>query len=222
MNERVSLLRLHALILAPRGRDSSVASGLVQQADVDVWICDDLPSLVSGLRDDVAFVLLTEEAIRNADLKPLAQWIGDQPAWSDLPFILVTDHGGGPERNPVASRWLEALRNVAFVERPFHPTTLVSIARTTAKSRRRQHQTRTLLADLGESEARLRTALKAGKLGPWEFDFTTQSLLLSEEFRSAFGSEGGMGLEAFFDGIHPEDRAKVSAALQRSVSTGED
>lgn len=222
MINRFSSPRLHALILAPRGRDASVASGLVQQADVDVRICADLPALVGGLQDDVAFVLLTEEAIRNADLKPLAQWIGDQPAWSDLPFILVTDHGGGPERNPIASRWLEALRNVAFVERPFHPTTLVSIARTTAKSRRRQHQTRSLLADLGDSEARLRTALKAGKLGPWEFDFTTQSLFLSEEFRSAFGSEAGMGLETFFDRIHPEDRAKVSAALQRSVSTGED
>ncbi len=222
MSEAASSPRLRVLVLTPNGRDAGVASGLVQQADVDPEVCADLPGLVAALGEDVAFVLLTEEAIRNADLKPLAQWIGDQPAWSDLPFVLVTDHGGGPERNPVASRWLEALGNVVFVERPFHPTTLVSIARTTAKSRRRQHQTRSLLADLGESEARLRTALKAGKLGPWEFDFTTRSLFLSEEFRSAFGPEGGMGLEAFFAGIQPEDRAKVSAALQRSVSTGED
>ncbi len=222
MSEAFPLSQLRALILAPSGRNASVAAGLVRQADIDAQMCGDLPGLVGALGDDVAFVLITEEAIRNADLKPLALWIGDQPAWSDLPFILVTDHGGGPERNPVASRWLEALRNVAFIERPFHPTTLVSIARTTANSRRRQHQTRSLLSDLGESEARLRTALKAGKLGPWEFDFTTQSLFLSEEFRSAFGSEGGMGLQAFFDGVHPEDRVKVSAALQRSVLTGED
>ncbi len=222
MSEAFPLSQLRALILAPSGRNASVAAGLVRQADIDAQVCDDLPGLVDALADDVAFVLITEEAIRNADLKPLALWIGDQPAWSDLPFILVTDHGGGPERNPVASRWLEALRNVVFVERPFHPTTLVSIAQTTAKGRRRQHQTRVLLADLGESEARLRTALKAGNLGPWEYDFTTRSLLLSDEFRSAFGSEGSSSLEAFFAGIHPKDRNKVAAAIQRSLSTGED
>jgi PAS domain S-box-containing protein len=222
VNERPSLPRLRAVILAPSGRNAAVASDLVRHADVDPQVCADLQGLVAILGDDVAFVLITEEAIRNADLKPLAQWIADQPAWSDLPFILVTDHGGGPERNPVASRWLEALRNVAFVERPFHPTTLVSIAQTTANGRRRQHQTRSLLAELGESEARLRTALKAGRLGPWEFDFTTRSLLLSDEFRSAFGSEGSFGLEAFFSGIHLDDRSRVAAAIQHSVSTGED
>lgn len=222
MSEAAPSPRLCALILAPNGRDAAVASGLVQQADVDPRICTDLPGLVAALSENVAFVLLTEEAIRNADLRPLAQWIGDQPAWSDLPFILVTDHGGGPERNPAASRWLEALGNVVFVERPFHPTTLVSIAQTTAKGRRRQHQARLLLARLGESEIRLRTALRAGKLGPWEYHFTTRSLLLSEEFRSAFGSEGDLGLEMFFASVHQDDRARVAAALQHSVSTGED
>jgi PAS domain S-box-containing protein len=213
---------LRALILAPVGRDAAVASGLVRQADVDPQPCADLLALLGALGDNIAFVLITEEAIRNADLKPLAQWIMGQPPWSDLPFILVTNHGGGPERNPVASRWLETLGNVAFVERPFHPTTLVSVARTAMKGRRRQHQTRSLLADLGESEARLRTALKAGHLWPWEYDFSSRSLFLSEEFRSAFGAGGGFGLEAFFAGIHPEDRSKVTAALQHSLSTGED
>jgi PAS domain S-box-containing protein len=222
VNKPASSPRLRALILAPNGRDATVASALVQQADVDAEVCTGLAGLVEALGDEVAFVLLTEEAIRNADLKPLAQWIGDQPAWSDLPFILVTDHGGGPERNPVATRWLEALGNVVFVERPFHPTTLVSIAQTTANSRRRQHQMRSLLVRIGDSEARLRTALKAGNLGPWEYDFTTRSLLLSDEFHSAFESEGNIDLESFFSSVHPEDRSRVAAALQHSVSTGED
>src|SRR6185295_7517937 len=107
---------------------------------------------------EVAFVLITEEAIRNADLRPLANWIAKQPAWSDLPFVLVIDHGGGPERNPIAGRWIETLANVSFIERPFHPTTLLSVARTAIKSRRRQHDTRALLANLQRGEARLRAA----------------------------------------------------------------
>jgi signal transduction histidine kinase/CheY-like chemotaxis protein len=126
------------LLLAPRGRDATIAEGIVRQVDVATEICRDLSQLVAALRDDVGFVLLTEDVIHSADIRSLVQWIANQPAWSDLPFILVTD-GGGPERNPMAGRWLEALGNVTFIERPFHPTTLVSIARSTLKSRHRQY-----------------------------------------------------------------------------------
>jgi signal transduction histidine kinase len=146
---------LQALILAPRGRDSAVAVSLIQQAGIPCRACGNLANLVDNLDDDAAFVLITEEAIRTADLKPLVQWLAGQPAWSDLPFILVTDHGGGPERNPVAARWLEALGNVSFLERPFHPITLTSVVRTALKGRRRQHETRALLEDLRNGELRL-------------------------------------------------------------------
>jgi signal transduction histidine kinase len=145
---------LYALVLAPRGRDAAVAASLIDQAGVPSRICCDLAELVEALDDNSAFVLMTEEAIRGVDLKPLAQWLAGQPAWSDLPFILVTDHGG-PERNPIAARWLDALGNVSFIERPFHPTTLMSVARSTIRGRRRQHETRSLLEDLRQGELRL-------------------------------------------------------------------
>ncbi|HZX86432.1 MAG TPA: ATP-binding protein, partial [Reyranella sp.] len=146
---------LQALVLAPRGRDAAVAASLIDQVGVPSRICHELGELVEALDDDAAFVLMTEEAIRNLDLKPLAQWLAGQPAWSDLPFVLVTDHGGGPERNPIAAHWLDALGNVSFIERPFHPTTLMSVARSTIRGRRRQHETRSLLEDLRQGELRL-------------------------------------------------------------------
>ncbi|HTR87209.1 MAG TPA: ATP-binding protein [Reyranella sp.] len=146
---------LSALIFAPRGRDSTLARSLLAQAGIAGQICTSLGELVAALPDDVGFVLLTEDAIRGADLKPLVSWITHQPAWSDMPFVLVTDHGGGPERNPIAARWLDALGNVSFLERPFHPTTLQSVARAAIKGRRRQLQTRVLLEDLRQGEVRL-------------------------------------------------------------------
>ncbi|HET6194991.1 MAG TPA: ATP-binding protein [Acetobacteraceae bacterium] len=145
---------LRALILAPRGRDSSLAGSLLKHVGVESDVCRDLPQLVDSIGESVAFVLLTEDAIRTADLRGLMARLAEQPAWSDLPFVLVTDHGG-PERNPIAAHWLEALGNVSFIERPFHPTTLQSVARATLKGRRRQHETRVLLANLREGEIRL-------------------------------------------------------------------
>ena len=149
---------LRALVLAPRGRDAAVACSLIAQTDVSCAAYPTLASLVDALDDDVAFFLVTEEAIHAADLKPLALWFAAQPAWSDLPVLLVTNHGGGPERNPIATRWLETLGNVSFIERPFHPTTLVSVARAAVKGRRRQYEARSLLEDLREKELRLQQA----------------------------------------------------------------
>jgi len=128
---------------------------MLRQAGVESDICRDMPELVAAIDDDVAFVLLTEDAIRTADLKPLRTRLTAQPAWSDLPVVLVTDHGGGPERNPIATHWLESLGNVSFLERPFHPVTLQSVARATIKTRHRQLEARDLLRTLREDEFRL-------------------------------------------------------------------
>ncbi len=215
---------LKALVLAPRGRDAAVACSLIEQTGVASLACADLTAVVDVLDENVAFLLMTEEAIRGADLKPLSGWLADQPPWSDLPFLLVTDHGGGPERNPIASRWLETLGNVSFIERPFHPTTLLSVARAAVKGRRRQHDTRRLLANLSESDQRLRTALHAGRLGAWEFDFTTSQLTIAPEGKAILGFAAGedVGLDEMMRGLAVDDHVGVLKALGHSLASGQD
>lgn len=215
---------LRAVVLAPRGRDAAVACFLIEQTGVSCVACPDITAVVQCLDDDVAFLLITEEAIRGADLNPLSTWLAAQPPWSDLPFLLVTDHGGGPERNPIAARWLETLGNVSLIERPFHPTTLLSVSRAAVKGRRRQHDTRRLLANLRESDQRLRTALHAGRLAAWEFDFATSRFVVSAEGKALLGRSDlqDVGLDDLMRGILPDDRTSVAEALGRSVSTGED
>jgi signal transduction histidine kinase len=103
-------------------------------------------------------VVLTDETIRSADVKGLAAWVRSQPAWSDLPFVLLTERGGGLERNPAAARQMEALGNVVFLERPFHPTTLISVVRMALRGRRRQYEARARLEALHKSEGHARRA----------------------------------------------------------------
>lgn len=109
-----------ALIYTPVGRDAWVARSLVDEAGLVSIAATDLPVFASSLSDDVALGVLTEEAVRSSDLKPIAAWVSAQPSWSDLPFIVLTTRGGGPERNPAAARLSEVLGNVTFLERPFH------------------------------------------------------------------------------------------------------
>jgi signal transduction histidine kinase/CheY-like chemotaxis protein len=145
------------LILAPVGRDAAVAAGMLREAQIASVICPDLECLASELPNGVGFVLVTEEALLGRDLRRLCAWIEHQPEWSDLPFVLLTHKGGGLERNPEAARLLDALGNVTFLERPFHPTTLVSLARAALRARLRQYDARTRLEELQQSEERLRT-----------------------------------------------------------------
>jgi len=103
-------------------------------------------------------VVATEEALARADLRPLSDFINRQPEWSDLPFVLLTRRGGGLERNPAAGRFLDLLGNVTFVERPFHPTTLTSVARSALRGRRRQYDARARLESLAISQRELKEA----------------------------------------------------------------
>ena len=154
-----------AVILAPKGRDAAVAAALIREAGYHAQVCGDLPALLSEIEGGAGLAVIADEAIKTADLRGLVNWLNDQPPWSDFPIVLLTHQGGGPERNPDAARLAQALGNVTFLERPFHPTTLVSIVGSAIRGRRRQYETRAILADLTAGENLLQTALDAGRLG---------------------------------------------------------
>ncbi|UUR07217.1 hybrid sensor histidine kinase/response regulator [Sphingomonas glaciei] len=134
-----------------------IASEMLREGGLEATACDSVPALIAELDKGAAFVIVTEEAIASTDLHGLAAWIEDQEEWSDLPFVLLTSRGGGLERNPAARRYLEVLGNVTFLERPFHPTTLLSLASSALRGRKRQYEARTRLVELKDSEERFRT-----------------------------------------------------------------
>jgi len=145
-----------ALVLAPHGRDALVALAMLQEAGLAALSVENIGALVGELERGAGFALVTEEALARANLRPLADWITAQPDWSDFPIILLTRRGGGLERNPEAGRYLELLGNVTFLERPFHPTTLVSLARSALRGRRKQYEADRHFSRLQSSERRLR------------------------------------------------------------------
>ena len=143
-----------ALILAPHGRDGELTGQLLQGGGFASIVCSDLPHLCAELQRGAGLAILAEEAMKARDLRPLTSLLSLQPAWSDLPFVILTMRGGGLERNPAAQRIADLLGNVTFLERPFHPMTLLSVVRAALRSRRRQYDARShLLALNGERAA---------------------------------------------------------------------
>jgi signal transduction histidine kinase len=147
-----------AIILAPLGRDSQIALMMLNEAGFDGVISRDLAGLCGELEQGAGLLLISSEALLRGDAEPLMRMIEQQPAWSDLPIVLMTHHGG-PEQNP-ASRLGAQLGNVTFLERPFHPVTLISLISTALRGRRRQYEARDRLIDLSQSELRLQNTLE--------------------------------------------------------------
>ncbi|MDB5813572.1 MAG: sensor hybrid histidine kinase [Rhodocyclales bacterium] len=213
-----------ALIFAPMGRDAPLAAQILQEANIASSICHDLGYFVEDLERGAAFAVVAEDALASVNLKPLYEWIGSQPFWSDFPFLVLTVRGGGVERNPGAQRLTETLGNATFLERPFHPTTFVSVARTAARSRLRQYKARDDQLAISESETRLRFALEAGQLGSWQLDVATGFLQCSSTFRAAFGRTADEPLShaELLASIHPGDRARVAVETRTAIDDSGD
>ena len=84
-------------------------------------ICVDLPELMAEIDRGADAVVLTEEAVRSSAARDLHAWVAVQPAWWDFPFIVLTRHGGGLERNPAAALLTRTLGQRQLSQAPVSP-----------------------------------------------------------------------------------------------------
>lgn len=148
------------LVLAPVGRDASLAARVLGQAGIATHPCVDMGDLCAGIDQGASVALITEESLSPSATQQLLDALSRQSPWSDLPLVVLTSRRGrGPDRFPLLRRF-EQLRNVTFLERPARVMTLVSSVRAAAEARRRQYQVRDLLSQL-EEQVRQREDLLA-------------------------------------------------------------
>ncbi|WP_234452712.1 ATP-binding protein [Pseudomonas sp. MF6747] len=140
------------------GRDGSLALMMLNEAGYSGIVASNLADLCELLEDGAGLLVIAAEALRGVDLEPLLEHLHQQPAWSDLPIVLMTHHGGSEQNG--SSHLSGLLGNVTFLERPFHPITLISLVSAALRGRRRQYDARDRLIDLSESELRLQRTME--------------------------------------------------------------
>ncbi|WP_410021986.1 MULTISPECIES: response regulator [unclassified Pseudomonas] len=131
---------------------------MLNEAGFSAVIANHLPMLCETLEQGAGLLIIAAEALRGVDLQPLLDYLQQQPAWSDLPIVLMTQHGGSEQTS--SSRLSALLGNITLLERPFHPVTLISLVTTALRGRCRQYEARDRLIDLSQSELRLQRTLE--------------------------------------------------------------
>ena len=221
------------LILAPRGRDAEVAAGLFARNGIPLSICDGIAGLVDAIRTDAGAVLLTEEVLAGSDTAPLADWITAQPAWSDLPFIVLAN-GIRTPRSTAALARLRALGNTVLLERPLHAEAMLGAVRSALKARSRQYQVRGFAeameaavvdrtAELEAARDSLEIALDAADMGSWDIDLatgTTQRTLRHDQIFGYSAPLPAWTVDIFLGHVDPDQRAAIAAQFDAAPATG--
>jgi PAS domain S-box-containing protein len=211
-----------ALVLAPLGRDAQIAAAILEQAEIAVRICPGLGDLVAMLEAGAGVAIVVEEALGEPEYPQLVRWLDNQPAWSDFPFVLLAQRGAGLERNPAAKRLSRALGNVSFLERPFHPTTLVSMVEAALRGRRRQYEARDRIEAIREAEERFRTMAETIAQLAWMADADGNVFWYNKRFHEYTGHDAeSMSPEASAWIAHPDHLDRVTEGFRASIKSGE-
>jgi signal transduction histidine kinase len=145
MDENLSGPEQRVLIVAPSGNDAANAALVLAEEDIHYSVCGDVVHMCTLAGEGVGALLFTQESLTTAGLNALKLLLQEQPAWSDIPMILLTVGGDATIPGLNSLRSLGYSSTLTVLERPLRVVTLVSSVKAALRSRRRQYEVRDLL-----------------------------------------------------------------------------
>jgi signal transduction histidine kinase/CheY-like chemotaxis protein len=122
---------------------------------IQVDVCRTFDDVLREIAAGVGALLIPEEIATHEHNAAIKRLLAEQPAWSDLPILVLTRPGADSAESADA---VQMLGNVTLLERPLRVATLVSAVRTALRARDRQYQIREYLDQRAASEHSLRLA----------------------------------------------------------------
>jgi len=135
------------LVAAPTGRDAELICMQLGAAGMRAEKAENAIAVANEINNGVGAIVLTEEALVPNGLTALSRALTRQPAWSEVPLILLT----GETSMTSKSRMVEGLdgrTNITLIDRPVRIKALVSAAQSALRARQRQYEIRDLMVQL--------------------------------------------------------------------------
>jgi len=121
------------------GKDAFLAANVLWNAGLECFICKSVPDIFRELGLGAGALLIVEESLLAGALEPLGQYVDNQPNWSDLPILVLTNQGVNSQS---LQGIIERLGNFTLLERPVRTASLISATRSAVRGRMRQYQMR--------------------------------------------------------------------------------
>lgn len=137
------------LLLAPTGRDAALSAEALRRANLPCVVCSTAENLIGQVCRGAGPAVIVIEALHPEQAAALEAALVDQPAWSDLPLILVAGSASVPKHLHA----LVARPNTTLLHRPLKVATFITTIRAAVQNRLRQYEVRDLLRRL-EDRAR--------------------------------------------------------------------
>ena len=136
---------LRVVLLARRGRDSQLMCDLLGTRDVVCAPVSSVGELIALIGEGclAGTLVLADEAVSDTEAEALSRLLDAQPAWSDLPLLVLAprESSGARLQDRLSRPGLHVLN------RPLQPATFWAAVRSMLETRRRQYQVRDLLRD---------------------------------------------------------------------------
>ncbi len=144
------------LLVFPPRRTAGVATRtLFKEAGVACAVVYDTAELTAAIDAGAGALVLTDLTLSGAQAKPLLEALKRQPAWSDLPIVLLCESGAASR---AVSHVIEQLTNVILLDRPASARALLSASQSALRARQRQYEIRDQLEALRRADDALRAA----------------------------------------------------------------
>ncbi|PTU75775.1 hybrid sensor histidine kinase/response regulator [Pseudomonas mangrovi] len=165
------------LVAAPFKGDAVCLSRLLGDK-YPVQTYEDASTLASAIDSQTGLLILTEEALQR-NTGALGTALDEQPAWSEIPVILLSSNQrrSGRDTELARRRLPDSAGHVVVLERPLSSASLLSAVAAAWRSRQRQFEMRDRLVELAEERGRLQTLLENIPVGVCFMDDQGQPLV---------------------------------------------
>ena len=151
-------MSLTVRVVAPVGRDAKLIVQVLQHRGISAEAVDDALGLLDAAScDPLGPLLIAEESLAPAVIHRLTELVHHQPAWSDLPILILTTGGRSASRSQRLEEQHLKLGSPVLLERPIRTETMVSNLRAAVRARARQYEVRDALMERDRALEELRS-----------------------------------------------------------------